>query len=399
MASDKLVKGVIKYTDENSIRETYSVFIGEIAKQVNRKPELFIVPYEELIHLVLDGSVDIGVFTPFAYLDGRLLALSQQKNIEVFAIHKSGRQLGSNAVILVSREANIRSVIDLRGKKFLFTNSNSATGYRVLLSWFRQQDIEPDHHFFDYDRSGDNYLSAQALKDGKVDGIATYLEALNEFEIDTTLVSILWKSDFKIPHIAFVFSPKTETNPAQNIKRFMLGVGDNPVISEKLFGNNPLQIEGWVASNESKYNELRHFINRKRIKPQIVFPIEQHSSIQKEDAAWADVVGLKCYDALVASERFGKVETVMAEKSQKDHFNLFFARVNDQQIDFSLYRNQVVIEQGNMEEEFLFEDLPGLATAAILQYFPIEAHLQIPHLLRKKMKMSHSGLTATISGE
>ena len=370
-----LVMGVIRYTDETKIREAYTPFIEEIARHFQKQPELKIVDYEELAPLLLNGTVDIGVFTPFTYMDARLYSIRNNTPIQLFATHKSERKPGSRAVIATLKESKINSVNDLKAKKFLFTNSSSATGYRVPLTWFRSNGIEPDHHFFDYDWSGSHDKSIKALCNGEVDGIATYLEALDQEGVDAAKINILWQSDFFVPNNAYVFAPALDKNLADQIRGFMLGVKDNPVLMDKLFSGNPLQIEGWYASDENTFNELRHVLNRKRIRPVISLTFEQHSSIRAEDFGFISLLKRKCYDEIFASGRFAQVDTVWQKETGKNHFNMFLAKVHDDLFDYSIYSNDVLVLNGQLSKDGLNTKLPEILLAGVLQKYPVETQI------------------------
>jgi len=77
---------------------------------------LKVVEDDELAFEVANGNFDIGVFTPFSYLEAKM-------NFSQFEAFATNVVFGSNTykgAIIVSKASGIERLDQLRGKKFLF---------------------------------------------------------------------------------------------------------------------------------------------------------------------------------------------------------------------------------------------------------------------------------------
>jgi len=371
---NKLILGVINYNDKEKIKVTYNRFINNIAKQVGKEAELQIFGYDDLTNKLINNEVDIAVFSPYSYIEAHDYVKKFGINIEAFAIHKADGLYGYTAVIIVDTMSHINSINKLKGARFLFTHSTSTSGYRLPLAYFRSVGIEPDKKFFKVGWSGDHKKSIQALASGKVDGIATYVKALEQQGLDTIRFRVLWKSDFLIPYNAYVFSPYMDESLKNNIKNYMISVSDSPILKEQIFDDNPLGIEQWKETDDSEYNELRRVLNKKRIKPTISFVIEKHKSIKKADDDLLDFVELMCIDELKACQRFNSINTNNLTQ-KNDQIRLFIANIKPNSYNYSIYKDEILINEGVLLKDKIDTDLPNILVNCVISSFNIETCL------------------------
>jgi len=271
--NNQLKVGVVNFKGEDAINETFYPFTEYIAKKYRKEPYLEVVDYEHLSQRLHNGDFDIGIFSPFTYVEAKNI----YPELEVFGIHKAKGRIGYYGVILVRKESGIKSLHELKGKSFLFAHSKSTSGYQYPIMYFREAGIEPDNNFFNYEFSGSHRKSIEALSKGTVDGIATYLEALDDYgaNIDISEFEIIYKSQM-IPYNAYVFSPKLDVESRVFLSSIIFNAHNYPE-NKKMFENR-LKIESWQRCSDNYYNSVRDYLIIKRNKKAINFSISTNNS-------------------------------------------------------------------------------------------------------------------------
>lgn len=375
-AKDTLTLGVVNYIDEALIKHTYGNFINYIADKFDAAPKLVIKDYDYLTGEILQNKVDIGVYNPNEYLQ----ASDKHPEIKAFASHGAYDNPTYTSVIIVRKDAGIESIEQLKGKRFYFVNKSSTSGYKLPVKFFNELGI---HNFGDFFKnadlfSGQHKTSIELLKNNKADGIATYKEAIEQYELDSDLFTIL--KEQTVPYNAYVFSPKLNKKTREKLKTILFEAADvyknetdnifykkerDEALAEQTGDSKhkKLGIQAWFPVIDDYYNNLRAFLGYKRIKPNLNFKFD----IELSNPQAANLLRQKIRNAVTQTNRFVIVD------SEVSAYNLTIeikqAQVDDPLTYYTVKIDNTFLTHGDMETEILRTHLPDLIVSKILNSF------------------------------
>ncbi len=364
--------GVIDYYDSAKIVATFDPINFELAKLFDAKPELIIYSYNKLKNALLNGEVDMAVFSPNAYIDAKKEYMEIGRNdISVFASHLANGKPGYYGVIVVMDTSSCNTLFDLKGKTFLFTHILSTSGYKLPYSIFIKNGIEPSIDFkTERVFSGSHINSIRALMNGEVDGIATYIEALEqEPNINMSRLKILYKTGL-IPYNAYVLSPLMKEEQKTKIKYFMFHAHEDLNIYNILL-KNELDINQWIPVDDNFYNGIRPLVGVKRTKKHTKIIFGEKSTNVKDQQL--DFLRARCAEELEHTDRF---TLTLSDKSNSktDSISINIYNANTKIWEFSVFYNSDLIF--NLELDSVdFSKFPKLFVAKVLDYFPIKTKL------------------------
>ena len=209
--------------------------------------------YGDLRTQMESGAVDIGSFSPFAYVDavqgGRIRIIAQS------LIEGSGTYRG---IILARKDSGLTSLADLAGRKFAFVDPKSASGYVYPRAMLLEKGIRPDTAFSEVIFAGDHNKVISAVLDRTVDAGAIYDGALRVAKAAgarTEELSILASTD-PIPHDAIAVRSGLEAAVAQRIQAALDGIG-NSEAGRGVIAGSKKGLSGFAIAVDSLYDPVR----------------------------------------------------------------------------------------------------------------------------------------------
>lgn len=165
--------------------------------------------YETAVDLIAGETVEMAYLGAFTYLKAK----AKNPDLEAIAAHidtRTGRPWYTS-VIVADRTAGIRTLEDLRGKRFSFVNRSSTSGFLVPSSEFKEVGIEPESDFAAVEYGGSHDRNVEALAAGEVDAIAVDREAYVNAKESGTLpeerYQMIWESE-PIPNPPLVINTR-----------------------------------------------------------------------------------------------------------------------------------------------------------------------------------------------
>lgn len=153
--------------------------------------------YDTSIQLIVEEKVHMAYLGPFSYVKAK----DQNPEIEPLVTHieQSTGRPWYTGVIVADTSKGIKSLEDLRGKRFGFVSPSSTSGYLVASAQFQEIGIDPERDFAAISYAGSHDKNATALAQGEVDAIAVeqlvYQTAQESGELPGDRYTILWESD------------------------------------------------------------------------------------------------------------------------------------------------------------------------------------------------------------
>ena len=125
ISAQELKFGFTPVLSEPEMRAEFEPLMKYLSEDLGIKVSLYIAKdYGDLRTQMENGSVDIGSFSPFAYVDavsGGKIRIIAQSIIEGSATYRG--------IIVTRKDSGLKSIADLKGKRFAFVDPKSASGY------------------------------------------------------------------------------------------------------------------------------------------------------------------------------------------------------------------------------------------------------------------------------
>lgn len=148
--------------------EDYDELLKYIEKHLNVKVEIVQrSTYTEVNEAMKAGRVDLAFVCTAAYVKGH-----KDFGMELLAAPQVRGEKTYESYIIVSKDSNINSFTDLKGKKFAFTDTLSTTGRMYPLYILQSLGQTPGSFFKEYIYTYSHDNSVKAVYEGLVDGAA-----------------------------------------------------------------------------------------------------------------------------------------------------------------------------------------------------------------------------------
>lgn len=233
--------------------ESYSPFLNYLEEKLNRPIELIQRrTYLEVNDLIEHGEVDIAFVCTSAYVQGHDIF-----GMELLAAPQVDGETTYNSLLIVPAESDARSMDDLRGKVFAFTDPISLSGRVYPTYLVHQLGFTPEEFFartfFTYSHDEAIRAVASGVADGAAVDSLVYEYAVARDPSLAEKVKVIHRSpDFGIPPV--VVSPFTRPQVKADLQTLLLGMADDPASSEALAS---IGVERFVLIEDKAYDSVR----------------------------------------------------------------------------------------------------------------------------------------------
>lgn len=217
--------------------------------------------YDEVIEKIGTNLADIGYVGAFAYVEAR----------EKYGVRLIARTYGKNkkesyfSMIITRKDSGLKSLQDLKGKRFVFNDPKSTSGFLFPLVGLQKAgvDIEDFSEVRHVSRHANSLL---AVYNKHVDAGAISSTAKEKVDIDFGKLNVLWKSGpiYRGPWIASKDLPEEQL---QQIQRALLKISNHqeaPAIFSEL------GTKGFIKGVDGDYDNIREVwkLKQERSKPE-----------------------------------------------------------------------------------------------------------------------------------
>jgi phosphonate transport system substrate-binding protein len=123
--------------------------------------------YREVNDLLVAGQVDAAMICTGGFLE---LEQRAPGKVELLAVPIVGGVTTYNSYVIVPASSRARSLADLAGRRFAFTDELSLTGRAYAIYWLRQHHADPATFFGSVQLTRSHDRSVEAVAKGVVDG-------------------------------------------------------------------------------------------------------------------------------------------------------------------------------------------------------------------------------------
>ena len=244
---DEVIFGVNPFIEPERIKKSYVPILERVCQSVGLRCRTLIVrSYDALSESVEKGIVDIGWFSPFAYVNAH-----QRCGADVLVTPKVLGRYSYNGYIIARKNGAVHSLNDLPGKTFAYVDEKSASGYLYARDMIKQNHMNPDTVFEKVIFAGNHNNVINAVLSGEVDAGATYDEVFNQARADGLFTDQL------------VVVARTEDIPKDALA---VRKGMSPAIVAKLktaliqfndYSGIDTSVQGFVENEDKAYDIIR----------------------------------------------------------------------------------------------------------------------------------------------
>jgi len=247
--------GFTPFLSEADMRVEFEPLMTYLSDSVGQKVVLYIAKdYGDLRTQMEAGAVDIGSFSPFAYVDavrgGKIRIIAQS------IIDGSGAYRG---IIVVRKGSGLKALADLKGKRFAFVDPKSASGYVYPRAMLIEKGMIPESYFKETIFTGGHDKVIAAVLDGRADAGAIYEGALGVAKaegVPTENLATLASTD-PIPHDAITVRIGLDEGLAKKIQAALVDLDKNEAGRRVIANSKPKKLTGYVIAEDRLFDVVR----------------------------------------------------------------------------------------------------------------------------------------------
>lgn len=253
-AQQPLKIGVAAMISPKETVKFYKDIVDYVGKKVGIPVEMVQrESYDEMDNLLEKGEVKIAFICSGPYVKNK-----EKFGVQLLVAPQSYGKPFYHAYIIVHKDSPIKSLADLKGKSFAFTDPKSNTGKLVPTYMVAKSFNKTPEEFFSkivYTKSHDKSIEAVAKKivDGASVDSLIYDYAAKKNPVYTSLTKIIEKSQpYGIPPV--VVTKDFDPNLKEKIKQAFLNMHNDPEGKRILEG---IMVDKFIIPKDSDYNSVR----------------------------------------------------------------------------------------------------------------------------------------------
>ena len=252
--AQELKFGFTPVLSASEMQAEFEPLTAYLSEAIGRKVVLYIAKdYGDLRTQMEAGTVDIGSFSPFAYVDavrGGKVRIIAQSILDGSATYRG--------LIVARQDGGIKTVGDLEGKRFAFVDPKSASGYVYPRAMLMEKGVTPERYFKDILFAGGHDKVIAAVLEGRADAGAIYDGALavEKAKGQPTEQLLTIVSTDPIPHDAIAVGVGMDEVLAKRIQAALVAL-DKSESGRKVIANSKKKLTGHVLAEDSLFDVVR----------------------------------------------------------------------------------------------------------------------------------------------
>jgi phosphate/phosphite/phosphonate ABC transporter binding protein len=246
--------GFTPVLSEAEMREEFQPLMVYMTKSTGIEVTLYIAKsYGDLRDQMEAGKVDIGSFSPFAYVDamtGGKIRIIAQSILDYSAFYKG--------LIITRKDSGMTGLADLKGKRFAFVDPKSASGYVYPRAMLIEKGFDPDKFFKETVFSGGHDKVILAVLEGKVEAGAIYDGALAIAKgkgLKTEDLTTIASTD-PIPHDAIVVRSDLDDVTTKKIQKALIDL-EKTEEGKKAIAQSKKKLTGHILAEDKTFDVVR----------------------------------------------------------------------------------------------------------------------------------------------
>ncbi len=253
VVSAEIKLGILPRLSAVELTTMFTPLAEYLSKETGEKVSI-VVPkdFDAFKEVVKNGQVDIGFSNPLIYVQ-----IKKDVNVDPLALasEKKGG-IKFRGIIIARKDSGIEKVQDLKGKKLIFVERDSAAGYIFQMLTLSKAgiDVKKDFTLLPFAKKHDNVAMAVFNKAADAGGIREDdLEKMKD-KVDLDQIRIVAYTDY-FPNWPLFSAPKLKKTTADKIRTALLKLKPNEAESEKIL--DAAKLTGFVSVSDKDYDQLR----------------------------------------------------------------------------------------------------------------------------------------------
>jgi phosphonate transport system substrate-binding protein len=253
---EEITFGVIPVASSKNMSDSFGNLTEYLEKNLGLKVKLQVAgDYSGVITGMQHKHIDLAYFGPKSYCEAVTRANAEALVVEV----GEDGVAGYHGYIISKKDSGLKTLEDIKNKKWAFTDPQSTSGTLVPTVYFNEVNIQPEEYFSKVIYSGSHEASILSVKAGKVDAAST-----NDLDFQRGLgkqwteddFNIIWTSDL-IPGAPMAVRSDLPPSLKMAIKGAFVSYNDKA-------GLDKLKISGYAPANDKLYDSIRKQIALKK---------------------------------------------------------------------------------------------------------------------------------------
>jgi len=249
--------GVIPVAGSTSLKDTFGGLVTYLEKTLGVKVNMQTASdYAGVITAMQHKHIEVAYLGPKSYVEAARRANAEAIATEVDA---ETNLPGYYGMIITKKGSGLKSLEDIKNKRWAFTSTHSTSGTLVPTVMFSKKGIDPMKYFSKVVYSGGHETSILSVKAGKIDAASTNNLDFNRgvgrnWEMDD--FNVIWKSDI-IPGAPIAVRGDLPTSLKMALKGAFISYKDKD-------GLEKMKNKGFIAGADSIYDSVRELIKLKK---------------------------------------------------------------------------------------------------------------------------------------
>ena len=244
---NEVIFGVNPFLEPKTIKKMYVPIIERVCSNIGIKARIIIVKsYDALSEGIEKGIIDIGWFSPFAYVNAH-----DRIGVKPVVTPIVNGKSSYNGYIIAHKNSSIKNIKDIVGKSFAYVDKKSASGYLYARESIKNSNMNPDNIFSKVVFLGSHDNVIKAVLDKEIDVGATFNEAIENFKskgINIDTLNIISKTE-DIPKDALAARIDLSDELIEKLKEAFIEFKD--------YKNIDTKVEGFIESEDKQYDIIR----------------------------------------------------------------------------------------------------------------------------------------------
>jgi len=239
---------------EAEMRAEFEPLMAYLSEAIGRKVSLYIAKdYGDLRTQMESGQVDVGSFSPFAYVDAQ-----RGGKIQIIAQSILDHSATYRGLVIARKDSGLRTVGDLEGKRFAFVDPKSASGYVYPRAMLVEKGVTPERYFKETIFAGGHDKVIAAVLEGRVDAGAIYDGALGVAKAKGMVTDNLFilSSTDPIPHDAIAVRLGLDGALTVRIQAALVDLGKSEA-GRQVIAQSKKKLTGHVIADDSLFDVVR----------------------------------------------------------------------------------------------------------------------------------------------
>jgi len=253
-AEKPLILSIHPYLSSTELYKRFSPLVDHLSRELGRPVQISIADsYESHINAIGGGQVDIGFMGPASYVK----LTSRFGRVPLLAAFETKRSRTFRGVIVVRKDSPIKTLSQLRGKKFAFGDVNSTMGHLVPRSMLLKAGVDVKY-LAKYEFLANHDNIAMSVLSGNVDAGALKKDIYDDYAQQG--LSVLATSGPMPDHI-FVTRSGLSDDIVRKVSSILFSLKDTEA-GRRVLGSIQKDLTALVPVKDADYDSLRKLLDQ-----------------------------------------------------------------------------------------------------------------------------------------